>query len=75
MGFVEIQIMRQGLFTPSFSSRWMENFILVFPVPSWAFNFLPTSVTSWRSVVAPSQTSTRSIFLRTATSTPDTEKD
>ena len=28
----------------------MENFILVFPVPSWAFNFLPTSVTNWRSV-------------------------
>lgn len=34
IGIVEFQIMRQGLFTPSFSSRWMENFILVFPVPS-----------------------------------------
>ena len=68
-----LQIIRQGPFTPSFSSRWMENFILDFPVPSCAFNFLPTSVTNLRSVVEPSQSSSRSIFLLTATSTPDTQ--
>ena len=63
--------LREVLLDPAFSSPWIENLMTDLPGPRRAFSFLPTSVSCWRSVVVPTQSSSLSSFLLTQTSAPE----